>query len=564
MSNHKLTRRDFINTGAASAIAAATVNAKDKTPELAEPTQNLKQKLTGDWQARGSKGAVVAGGKASVAAGLGILKSGGNAADAAAATLIALTVTDYRLYCFGGEVPIIHYNAKEGHTEVIAGQGVAPKLATFAHFEKRRIPGTGGEPAAVPAVVDACLTLIDRHGTATFEQIATPTMKILSRGKVQWRKDMRTSLGRLIDAEKQSKGDRKSGLKRVADYFYRGPLAKELVEWAKENSCLIRDDDMAAHVTRIEEPETTDYRGHTVCKCGAWTQGPYLLQSLRMLERFDLKKMGYHSTDTIHVAVESMKLALADRDRYYADPLFETVPMKQMLSDDYTNMRRDLIDMDKASMRLRPGDPHNMKALLENEQRDHATSKPNDTTTCITGDIHGNVVAATPSGWGGVVAGKTGIWMGTRLQSFNNWKDHPNCIEPGKRPRITLTPTIVLKDNKPVAAFSVAGGDMQDQATLQMLLNHIEFGMNPSQVVTAPHYGTNHLIGSFRQTRPSLGSLTVQDTLDKQIVAELKTRGHHLRTTGGTMSYRTAMSIDSEGVLHVAGDRRAGRNAMAI
>ena len=146
MSNHELTRRDFINTGAISAVAATITSADDK---VAEPTQNLKQTLTGDWQARGSKGAVVAGGKTSVAAGLGILKSGGNAADAAAATLIALTVTDYRLYCFGGEVPIIHYDAKKGHTEVIAGQGVAPKLATFEHFEKRRIPGSGGEPAAV-------------------------------------------------------------------------------------------------------------------------------------------------------------------------------------------------------------------------------------------------------------------------------------------------------------------------------------------------------------------------------------------------------------------------------
>src|SRR5207237_6699191 len=187
---------------------------------------------------------------------------------------------------------------------------------------------------------------------------------------------------------------------------------------------------------------------------------------------------------------------------------FAHVPMKELLSPEYIKLRRGLIDPLHASLVQRPGDPEHMKALLEKfDPRIGTGGEGQDTTTCVVADGQGNVVAATPSGFSGVVAGNTGVYLGTRLQSFNNWPGSPNCIEPGKRPRITLTPTLVLKDGKPVLAVSVAGGDMQDQAALQMVLDALDFGLSPAESVTAPRFGTNHFVGSFRQAPPALGSL---------------------------------------------------------
>ena len=228
---------------------------------------------------------------------------------------------------------------------------------------------------------------------------------------------------------------------------------------------------MATHVTRVEEPVTAEYRGHAVYKCGPWTQGPYLLQTLQLLEGFDLAAMGHNRPETIHVTLEAMKLGFADRDVYYADPLFVDVPVASLLSRGYAETRRALIDRQHASLEQRPGDPRQGRPLLgEIEKRRGLAGPVSDTTTCTTADRWGNVVVATPSGWSGVQAGETGIWLGTRLQSFNTWEGHPNCIVPGKRPRITLTPTLVLKQGKPVLAVSVAGGDGQDQAGLQAVL----------------------------------------------------------------------------------------------
>src|SRR5262249_40268245 len=162
------------------------------------------------------------------------------------------------------------------------------------------------------------------------------------------------------------------------------------------------------------------------------------------------------------VSAEAMKLAFADRDQFYADPNFADVPIRELLADSYTQARRPLIDMQHASLARRPGDPRAGKALLAKPDLRSGLGGPtSDTTTCVVADAAGNVVAATPSGFSGVVAGKTGVFLGSRLQCFNVWEGHVNCIEPGKRPRITLTPTIVLRNGKPVMAVSVAGGDGQ-------------------------------------------------------------------------------------------------------
>ena len=521
----------------------------------------VKSKEIG-WQVSGKKGVVVAGREGSAEAGLEMLIKGGNAADAAAATILALSVVDSGGFCFGGEVPVLIYDAKRKVVESISGMGVAPALATREYFKKTGgIKGGTSASAAVPAVLDACLVLLDRYGTMTFTEVAAPVLRILDRHKKSWHTHLAVTLRRLIQAERRAK-ERKQGLRLVSDYFYRGPIAREIDAWSRANAGLIRYSDLATHTTRIEEPVKAAYRGHTVYKCNTWTQGPYLLQALKLLEGFDLESMGFQTPDTIHAIVEAMKLALADRDAYYGDPLFEDVPLQQLLSDEYTRMRRKLIDMRRASMTQQPGDPLAAKPLRSEKLAGKGLrASSNDTTTCLVADRFGNVVAATPSGWGGVLAGNTGIWLGSRLISFNTWKGHPNCIQPGKRPRITLTPTIVLREARPVLAVSIAGGDTQDQATLQIVTNYIDFGLGPDKLITTPRYATHHYIGSFNQTPPILGGLTISTRMGKEILQRLKARGHIINlnsSTGHVAQLRTVVVIAPEsGVLHGAGDPNA-------
>ena len=328
---------------------------------------------------------------------------------------------------------------------------------------------------------------------------------------------------------------------------------------------MIRYADLATHVTRIEEPVTADYRGHAVYKCGPWTQGPCLLETLELLEGFDLAALGHNRPETIHLTVEAMKLALADRDTYYADPLFVDVPIEALLSKQYAELRRPLIDRMHASLDERPGDPRHLQALLaDKDSRQGVAGPANDTTTCATADRWGNVVVATPSGWSGVQAGDTGVWLGTRLQSFNTWEGHPNCIAPGKRPRITLTPTLVLKEAKPVLAVSVAGGDGQDQTAVQAVLNQIDFGLSAEDSMKAVRFGTKHHLGSFRQAPPELGSLLIHTDADQATIDALVRLGHKVERSPGALWAPSVIRIDRSGTFEAAGDARAGRHAAAF
>jgi len=551
-----------------------------------------------DWQAVGTHGAVAAGGRDAVAAGLEILKRGGNAADAAAATILALSVTDSGLFCFGGEVPILVYDARTKGVTVIAGQGVAPRLATREEFARRGgIPARGIEAAAVPAALDACLSLLDRFGTMTFAQVVTPTRHLLVRPprREAWHPDFARTLDTLVAAETLAypggpdspAGDRARGLRLVADAFYRGPIARRIDAWSRANGGLIRYDDLATHTTRIEEPVSAGYRGLTIYKCGPWTQGPYLLEALQILDGFDLETMGHNRPEAVHQIVETLKLAMADRDTYYADPLFVEVPLESLLLPEYASNRRGLIDPKHASLERRPGDPRSGKAILDpaaDPARRHVPpplADARDTTTCVVADSLGNVVAATPSGWSGVVAGDTGVWLGSRLQSFNIWEDHPDVIVPGKRPRITLSPTIVLQGSRPVLAISVAGGDNQDQMTLQLLLNYVDFGLEPAESVVAPRFMTDHFISSFRQTPPALGQLRINPEIGQETLEALKNLGHKLVVNSGPLggspsvislidpselnpkSRPSASSVNGTPPMRAAGDPRARRHAMA-
>jgi len=532
---------------------------------LSSPTILQAEEL--GWYAEGKNGAIAGGGEGGVAAGMEILQKGGNAIDAAAAAILALSVTDFHAYfCFGGEVPIIVYDAKRDVVEVLCGQGPAPGLATREHFVPQGNTANGGPEAwAVPGVLDVCLTALDRYGTISFTEVTVPMLRILDRGEEDWHSRFAKTIRRLVQAEKGAQ-DRRRGLRLVSDYFYRGPIAREIDQWSRENGGLMRYTDLARHVTRIEEPETINYRGYTIYKCGPWSQGPVLLQTLRLLEGYDLVRMGHNSADFIHVVTEAMKLAYADRDAYYGDPLFVDVPMAQLLSPAYTRIRRQLIDMRHASQIQQPGDPLAGKAILEGYKPLWASGGPeNDTTNCVVADRWGNVVATTPSGAGGGEIGSSGIMMGNRLECFNIWEGHPNCVEPDKRPRTTLTPTLVLKDGKAVAAVNIAGGDLQDQSTLQLLINFIDFGMTAKECIGPPRFHTNHYVGSFNQSRPSLGSLVVQEAVGEDVIEDLKARGHKVSVTDGPSSHDVILTLQPEtGLIRAAGDPKTERHAAAF
>ncbi|HXJ87961.1 MAG TPA: gamma-glutamyltransferase [Candidatus Binatia bacterium] len=511
--------------------------------------------------ATGSRGVVVSGRPAASAAGIKILQQGGNAADAGAATLLALSVTYVGAFCVGGEIPILVYSADQKNVQLLEGQGEAPRdPKAIAWYMQHGIPDGDVKAAAVPSTIDAVVTLLKLYGTKSFEEVMQPTLAILDAGGpswyvdtgsgervetgVNWQADLAVTFRKLVESEKSAKGTRRQKLQAVSDRFYRGDIADALEAWYIEKGGFLRKADLAAHKTPVVDPLTTTYRGYTVYKAGPLTQGPYLLQTLRLLEGFDLKKMGFNSADYIHTVIEAEKLALADRDEYYGDPNFVKVPMQELLSDPYTKMRRALIDPKKASLELRPGDPYHMKPT-----KPPTITGPwhgGTTVMCVT-DKSGNVIVATPSGLSSTagVAGRTGIIHGSRLSSLNTFAGTPDVIQPGKRPRITLSPTLLFRDNDPVMAISVAGGDQQDQAAIQVILNYVEFGMSPEEAFKALRFSTTHFISSFGQDRADLGSLSVPKSLPVEVLAELRARGHLVTVSRGGVGGVALIGIDS-------------------
>jgi gamma-glutamyltranspeptidase/glutathione hydrolase len=528
------------------------------------------------WKAASKSGVVAAGAADAVAAGIEILEQEGNAADAAAATILALNVTDHGACSIGGEAPVLIYDSCKRQVKSLSGQGAAPlSPQAIDWYMKNGIPNHDIKMAPVPAVVDLCITLLQQYGTKSFGEIVAPALTLLDQDKEAWYSPLAVTLRRMVEEEARTVGSREARLQAACDRFYgrnaqRNDIAEEIEAFYIEQGGFLRRADLAAHKTRIEEPVAVDYRGYTVYKCGPWTQGPFLCQALRLLEGFDLKGMGHLSADYIHVVTEAIKLAMADRDEYYGDPAFVDVPLAALLSDAYNAMRRPLIDLHHASLEARPGDPYARQPL-----KGVSVFRPGvgGTTTCVIADRWGNVIAATPSAnvyrEGG--CSRAGISYGNRLRSLNTTPGHPNCIQPGKRPRITLTPTLVLKDGQPVLAISVAGGDLQDQATLNLLLDFIEFDMEPATAVTAPRFATDHHEDSFdpnpvrEQTFLQAGSLSLSDQVAADVRDELARRGHQVLPKTEPIARPVMLYADrASGMYYAAGDPTAGRHAAGL
>jgi len=327
---------------------------------------------------------------------------------------------------------------------------------------------------------------------------------------------------------------------------------------------LLTEEDFAAYRARVERPVSTDYRGLTVHKCSFWCQGPVFLQQLNLLEGFDLAAMGHNRADYIHTVIECAKLAFADRNAHYADPEFVEVPLTRLLSKEYADDRRRLVDPKRASMEDRPGDlPPGRKRPPEpaDPNAPWPTTDGGDTTKCEAVDRFGNMISITPSGgWfmtSPVVPG-LGFPLGTRGQMFELDPEHPNCLAPGKRPRSTLTPTLATRNGRPWMAFGSPGGDCQDQWALLFFLNHVDFGMDLQEAIDAPTFHTVHFRNSFYPRAAFPGRMVVEGRIGEDVRRDLEARGHTVEVAGDWSNSNTiVVQFDAEtGVVSAAATTR--------
>jgi len=396
-------------------------------------------------------------------------------------------------------------------------------------------------------------------------------------GEVFRQPDLAATLRKLVEAEKRAlaagKG-RKDAILAAYDRFYRGDIAREFVRGSREMGGLHTVEDLASWSVKIEEPVRTTYKGIDVYKLDFWTQGPAMLQALNMLEGIDVKSMGYDSARYVHALTQVMSLAFADRDFYYGDPYFPPEePRKGLLSKEYAKARAAAIRWDRNDPDVKPGDPYPFQGgrnpyfdLLEKWHTVPAkrpTAAPQDvlsrsfeeefyagTTSVEAADAEGWVVSVTPSGgWvPAAIAGKTGIGMSQRMQSFVlDGAENPfNVLEPGKRPRVTLTPTMALKDGKPYLAFAVQGGDSQDQNLLQFFLNVVEFGMTPQEAAEAANVNSEQMRSSFGAHESRPGHLLAADSMPPYVRQELTRMGYKLTFEKKTSGPINAILFDHE------------------
>lgn len=548
----------------------------------------------------------------SAEAGMQVLRAGGNAFDAAVAAALAEGVLNPHMHTFGGELSALAYSAADKKVFSINGNTVAPKAATLEWFQQQDItliPARGVLAAGPCAAPDAFISVLQRFGTCNFAQVVAPALELAENGfpmhralrgpapaylnmdfsiagnaehfrkhwpssakvylpdgqlpavgQVMTNPDLARTFRRLIVAEERAGSDRLDGLAAARAEFYEGHIAQAITAHAKEQGGLLSAEDLADFHIQIEEPTSLNYRGYEVHKCGPWSQGPVFLQQLALLEGFDLKGMGPNSADYIHTVTEAAKLAFADREQYYGDPHFTDVPLEGLLSKDYASERRGLIDNGQASLDQRPGNPRTGAALLEGEDIFAARNWGPGTVYVAVVDKERNMASFTPSGaWipSSPVMDGLGFPLGTRVQTFFLDATHPNALVPGKRPRTTLTPTLVMRDGKPDMVFGTPGGDQQDQWTLQFFLAVADFGLEVQDAIEAPRFSTAHFPTSFYPHNCVPGLLRVEERIPEDIRAELEARGHTLQVNpawseGDVLGIR----VDAQGTLYGGADVR--------
>jgi len=558
----------------------------------------------------GKRGAIATEHYLSAEAGIEILKQGGNAVDAAVAATFVEGVVNQQMHSIGGEVTILIGVPGTDHPVAINGNMVAPRRATPSAFLDRgfeKIPPEGVLAAGVPGAMAALIEALIRFGSMNFADIARPAIDLARTGfpvhsgllrqhkygisanvekfASQWPGSMalycpegrmpfegellrNPALAGMYDylagAETSAGGTRERGLRAAADAFYKGEVAGEIVKFVAAHDGLLELTDLEGFKARVEPAVRLDFSGVELYKCGPWTQGPALLQTLSILKNRDLRALGHNSQEYIHVVAEALKLAFADRDQFYGDPSFIDVPLTDLLSDEYGSLRAALIG-DDANAALRPGDPRRMQALLPDHERWESQPWGPGTVNVNVVDASGLAAAFTPSGaWimQSEVVPALGFPLGSRLSNCLLAPDnHPNVVAPLRQPRTTISPSLAMKEGKPWLAFGSMGGDQQDQWQLQFFLNRVVFDMPIQRAIEAPKFSSEHFPGFFYPHDSFRNRLRIEETVGEKAIKALAARGHDVDIAPSwTEGYLCAVERDVvSGMLEAGADPRGAK-----
>jgi gamma-glutamyltranspeptidase/glutathione hydrolase len=523
----------------------------------------------------GTQGAVAGNSYLAVNAGADLLKAGGNAIDAAIGMALAEGVVNPQMHTLGGECPMLIRLAGSDRVVSVNGNMAAPRRATpeeYARRGLRDVPDEGVMAAGVPAAFGAFLTALSRFGRMSFGDVVGPAKRLASSGFAastglchqykfglsdlasrfeRWPSSQRLytpggrapepgtllrndALAKMFDwlenTERTAHGDRAARIEATRRAFYEGDVARAIDAFVRERDGLLERHDLQTFETKLEEPERVEFGEATVFKCGFWSQGPALLQSLTILRGFDLRGMGHNSAEYLHVVAEAMKLAFADREQYYGDPDQVDVPREALLSEEYGQLRAGLIRRERASDELRPGDARRRRALLPAGEQFVPQPWGAGTLHVDAVDREGNMASLTPSGgWlrSAEVIDALGFALSVRMMTFYlGPPSHPNVLAPMKRPRTTLTPSLAFRRGAPWMTFGTMGGDQQDQWQLQFFLNRAVFGMSMQQAIEAPKMSSEHFPGFFAPHDYALRRLRIEPRVGERVLGELRQLGH--------------------------------------
>jgi gamma-glutamyltranspeptidase/glutathione hydrolase len=563
-------------------------------------------------------------------AGMRMMLSGGNAFDAAvAAGFAAAVVEPIASYSLAAEGVFMLYHAASGDLLSLSGQGVAPAKATAEFYKSRgleRIPTGPGSRAhfsfTVPGVVDAFISLLEKYGTKPIEEILAPAIQYAEGGIPNYEYMLErlkspatleqfanyppggadifyengriprpasllvqpglanTLKGMLPPVPGTSRSD---GLKLARHAFYQGKIGETIVDCAQRVGGILGMEDLAGYKSQYERPVKTTFRGYEILGQNTWTQGPMLMQAINILEHFDLRSLGHNTPAYIHTVAEALKLAFADREAFYGDPDYSSIPIDGLLSKEYGTQRAALIDQSKAHPETPEcGDPWRF-SQNGGTPSSAATPKPTTSSTPVApvgggddgGTTHvsamdqeGNMVCGTISGGAFAKSAffpELGCALSTRIEMFNSEEGHPNVVEPGKRPRTTLINYIISKDGQPAMTIGCPGGDNQAQANLQIVLNVLVFGMNPQEAVEAPRFASQSVVNSFYPHEYHPGRLDLEDGFPETTAEDLRSMGHKIHRAVNCGMGATVTKRDPEnGILSTSGDPRRACYALAL
>ena len=593
-----VSRRQFhqFSVAAAAVTAMPQVSAQSAPPQVggrqrprAEARPTIRPELIG------SHGIVAAGRNFTVEAGMRILGAGGNAFDAGVAAVFAASVNEITHFGLGGEAPVALFHAGTGKVSIVCGQGTAPQAATPAYFRAAGvIPGNGPNAGTIPAVVDSMAQTLQKFGTLSLTQVLQPAIQLTEGFPVypmlraflignraateiwQWSRRTYYASGRIPEvgeifrqpalgttlralaaaeqaALKQGR-NREQAIQAARDLFYKGDIGRRIAAAVQADGGLLSHEDLINYRGRIEAAVSTRFQGYDIHKSGFWSQGPALLLTLNILEAAGIDKMSLRGEQYLHTFAEAIKLAFDDRNAWFGDPLFADIPAEGLLSRSYAAERAAMIGT-QASLEHRYGNPY------AHQRGGHAPATPfvphrltrggpfADTTAIEIVDAHGNLFSCTPSsGWligGAYIAGDTGVPLSNRLTVFDLDPASPNVLAGGKRPRTTLSPTIVTRDGKAFLAIGTPGGDTQDQQIANVLLSLILGKEGLQEAIESPRINSLHFHESFSDKRDAPGEIEIETRIPDAVLAALARRGHRIRLAG---DYGIATGIVAAGI----------------